>query len=113
MQNNLLALNQLALTYLDREEYADFLTVMSKIRDRAKELIPAQDTKEISFEQNLKKYSHDIDLNLEVKVFRNNHKGERVELKEYKEFPFLIKVPIGENESLRINKICDFIKNPW
>lgn len=111
MHNNLLALNELALRCLDREEYANFLTVMSKIRDRSKDLIP--ENTEINQEENLKKYSHDLELVLETKIYRNNHKGERVELEQYKEIPFLIKVPIGDDPLLYIKYICKFIDNPW
>lgn len=110
---NLLALNELALKFLNREEYADFLTVMSKIRDRIRESPLNEILQQNNTIEDNKKYSHDIEINLETKVYRNNHKGERIELEQYKEIPFLIKIPIGEDITTRLNDICKFIDNPW
>lgn len=105
--NNFVLLNSLAMKCLNREEYADFLTVMQKIRDRSihvleylKDNPPTEDTI---------RYPHDLELILKYKLYQNNQKGERVELKEYSEIPLLVKIPLDKDAKTTVKTICDYI----
>lgn len=98
-----LLLNDLALNCLSREEYANFLTIMKHIRDRSISVI--SQIKENQKEESTIRYSHDIEINLQYKIFKNNQIGERVELSQYSELPLLIKVPMDEDPETKIKTI--------
>lgn len=104
--NNFLLLNSLALNCLNREEYADFLTVMQKIRDRSLPVL--EQLKEKTPVDGIR-YPHDIEINLQYKVFKNNQLGERVELSKYSEIPLLVKVPLDQDPNILIKDICNHI----
>lgn len=104
--NNFLLLNSLAINCLNREEYADFLTVMQKIRDRSMPVL--EQLKEKTQVDGLR-YPHDIDINLQYKLFKNNQLGERVELLNYSEIPLLVKVPLDQDPNNIIKDICNYI----
>lgn len=102
--NNLFILNELATKCLSKEDYAIFLTIMQKIRDRSLTVLNAS-KKQSEVEHSLIKYSHDIDLNLQIKLFQNNTKGERIKLSDYSEIPFMVKVPMGKDPKETIDRI--------
>jgi hypothetical protein len=106
--NNFVLLNSLAMSCLDRKEYADFLTVMKKIRDRSIPVLEhLRDNQQEAVEQ--LRYPHDIELILQCKIFKNNQRGERVELSTYTEVPLLVKVPLDQEPRDIINNICNYI----
>ena len=105
--NNFLLLNSLAMNCLDREEYADFLTLMTKIRDRS---IPVlEQIKDNIDKQKEYKYPHDIEITLQSKIFQNNQKGERIKLSEYTEVPLLVKVSLDQDPKEVVKNICNYI----
>lgn len=98
-----LLLNDLAINCLSREEYAKFLTLMQNIRDRSVTVIEKKKKEKV--DEPTIKYPYDLECNLQCKVFKNNQKGERVELSEYLEIPFLIKIPIGGDPKTKIEQL--------
>lgn len=104
--NHFVLLNNLATHSLNREEYADFLTIMGKIRDRSISVL--QNLKEQETTNQLR-YPHDLELNIEYKLFQNNQKGERVKLSEFSEIPLLVKIPLDKDPKQIIKDICDYI----
>lgn len=104
--NNFQLLNSLALNCLSREEYADFLTVMGKIRDRSISVLEHLKEKE---KVDTIRYPHDIEITLQYKIFKNNQLGQRVQLSTYSEIPLLVKVPLDQNPEDTINNICSQI----
>lgn len=96
-------LNDLAVNCLSREEYAQFLTLMQNIRDRSSKVIEKNNEEKLEISKI--KYPYDLECNLQCKIFKNNQKGERIELSEYLEIPLLIKVPIGEEPRTRIEQL--------
>lgn len=107
-ENNLVVLNSLALNCLDREEYAIFLTIMGKIRDRSIKAIEYLKQHQEANNNELR-YPHDIELTVQYKIFQNNQRGERIKLKEYSEIPILLKVPLDKDPSATIKDISDYI----
>jgi putative sterol carrier protein len=95
-------LNDIALNVLSRAEYSIFLDIMQKIRDRAMEKISISEEEE---EINKIRYSHDIELCLKYSIFRNNTKGERVELKKTNKHNFLVKCPLQKDPTVIIDNI--------
>ena len=102
----LIALNQMALMFFDRLEYATFIDLMEKLRDRASEHTP----KNKSPDKQTKKYSYDIEVKTEFTTYKNNHKGERMELSGFDIQEVLIKTPLGEEPQNKIEDIKNSIQ---
>lgn len=100
--SDLFALNELAKMSLTREEYADFLTLCETINSRSKIIHNTTATKEHT---ETKKYTHNIDIDLSCKIFRNNHIGETVELLDYIQKKYLIKTNMSEDPKTKITNI--------
>jgi len=105
--NNFVLLNSLAMKCLNREEYADFLTVMQKIRDRSLPVLEYLKNNETTVEQI--RYPHDLELHIRYKLFQNNQKGEQAKLLEYSEIPLLVKIPLDKDPKVVMQNICDYI----
>jgi len=107
--NNFVLLNSLAMKCLNREEYADFLTVMQKIRDRSIPVLQhLKQTQETESDSQIR-YPHELELVLEYKLFQNNQRGERTNLLEYSEIPLLVKVPLDQDPKTILQNICNNI----
>ena len=105
--NNFILFNALAMRCLNREEYADFLTVMQKIRDRSISVL--EHLKENDNNIDEIRYPHDIELTLQYKIFQNNQIGQRIKLSEYAEVPLLIKVPLDKEPNNILKDIYNYI----
>lgn len=100
----LVALHNLSRMFLKREEYAVFIDLVERIKNRAENaeniLDQADQKEEISL-----KYSYDIEMEISYKTYRNNQKGERVATEDYSIKNFLFKVPLGEKPEEKISQI--------
>jgi hypothetical protein len=105
----LIALNNLAATFFTKEEYAVFLDLMERLRDRAAEVADAVN-QETSPPKIKKKYSHDIKINLDITTYKNNHKGERIELLDFDSQELTVKIPLGQEPKDVVQKIKNTIK---
>ena len=108
--NNFILLNNLAIHSLSREEYADFLTIMGKIRDRSIGVLETLKENSNNTDSKLR-YPHDLELNIAYKLFQNNQKGERTKLSEYSEIPLLVKIPLDQDPKKIIQDICNYISD--
>ena len=107
--NNFVLLNSLAINSLNREEYADFLTIMGKIRDRSISVLEHLKNKTSEQPIDQLRYSHDLDITLQYKLYKNNQKGERINLEEYSEIPILIKISLDKDPKQIISDIHNSI----
>lgn len=106
-------LSYLASKSLNKLEHTVFATLLKKI-----ELVMSSLSNEnLSPEQQEEKekleyrYSHDIEMNIICKIYKNNQKGERVELFKYMELPMIVKCPLGTDPEAEIVLIQNKIIN--
>lgn len=97
----------LATKYLNNTEYAQLIDLLQTLNDRMDE----PDESAENFTNKNIKYPYDIELILNIKLFRHNQLGERVELVQSSEVPFVKKVSIGQEPSEIINSIISTITN--
>jgi hypothetical protein len=103
----LIALNEMAVIFFDRAEYAVFIDLMEKLRNRSSDYAKKTTPEEIKTE---KKYSYDIEVKTEFITYKNNHKGERIELFDFDINEILVKIPLGKDPKNKINDLKNSIK---
>lgn len=101
----------LAQKSLNRVEYIIFSGLLKKIELIASAMQRHSESSTEIEETKEYRYSHDIDMNIIFKIFKNNQKGEQVELHKYEEFPILIKCPLGTDPEVEIALIKSKILN--
>jgi hypothetical protein len=100
----LVALHNLSRMFLKREEYAVFIDLVERIKNRAENA--ANNLDEVDTEEKTTlKYSYDIEVEISYKTYRNNQKGERVATEDYVVKNFLFKIPLGEEPKDKISQI--------
>lgn len=96
-----------AKKYFTNKEYAQFVDLFSTLNDRILE--------DKIFDQKIVdkdiKYPYEIEIMLNMKIFRHDQLGQRVELQKCLEIPFLKKIPIGQEPSSVVNSINNAIDN--
>lgn len=100
----LVALHNLSRMFLSKAEYALFIDLVERIKNRAQDADNILNETEEK-ERSTLKYSYDIEMEISYKTYRNNQKGERVATEDYSVKSFLLKVPIGEEPEDKISQI--------
>lgn len=101
----LVALHNLSKMFLKREEYAVFIDLVERIKNRAENAADNLDQVDTEEEKSSLKYSYDIEVEISYKTYRNNQKGERIATEDFAVKNFLFKVPLGENPEDKISQI--------
>lgn len=97
----------LAEQYFNPKEYAQFIDLLNILNSRLSNItIPASNISDKDI-----KYPYEIEIMLNMKIFRHDQLGQRVELEKCLEIPFLKKIPIGQEPSSVVNSINNAIDN--
>lgn len=114
MSDELKTIDILAQKFLSPAEYASFVDIISTIDKRAAKFLSAVETN--STENNhdeIKniKYPYDIDIGLNLTVFKNNQLGQRLEIINTLNQSFLKKIYIGQDVEPAIKELMDLLNN--
>lgn len=109
MSKDLKIISILAKQFLDNKEYSLFSDLFHKINERVKTY--SDQKNDINTTDKNLKYPYDIDIQLNIKLYKNNQIGERVELVSNIEKKILKKISIGQEPNTIIQNTINTIEN--
>lgn len=102
--NTLKDIDILAKQTLNNTEYATFFDILALIDKRIVLLKSQSENSNNTAEKKELRYPHDLILTLDVKIFRNNQIGERVELVDCERQQIIKKLSL-------IDDVSEYLKN--
>jgi hypothetical protein len=112
MGNELQTIEILAKKFLNSAEYASFVDLLLAIDKRATKLLSVAQEGRPTTTEEVKdiKYPYDIEIAMNIVVFKNNQLGQRLDKVNTLDLSFLKKVNIGKEPSPYINELIGLVE---